>query len=65
VGSESASIVTRPIDVTSMRAILTVITTIVTAPMSPQTDGDRMHGAISNHFRAVVIPADLPQTYVG
>ena len=36
VGSGSASIVTRPIDVTSMRSILTVITTIVASPMSPR-----------------------------
>src|SRR5437867_747952 len=31
----------------------------------PQTDADRMHDAIGDDFSAIVIPADLPRTYVG
>jgi hypothetical protein len=31
----------------------------------PQTDADRMHGAIGDDFSAVVVPADLPRISVG
>jgi hypothetical protein len=31
----------------------------------PQTDAYRMHDAIGDDFSAIVIPADLPRTYVG
>src|SRR5215467_10449801 len=31
----------------------------------PRTDADRMHDAIGDDFSAIVIPADLPRTYVG
>jgi hypothetical protein len=31
----------------------------------PRTDADRMHDAIGDDFSAIVIPADLPWTYVG
>ena len=31
----------------------------------PQTDADRMYDAIGDDFSAIVIPADLPRTYVG
>ena len=31
----------------------------------PQADADRMHDAIGDDFSAIVIPTDLPRTYVG
>jgi hypothetical protein len=31
----------------------------------PETDADRMHDAIGDDLSAIVIPADLPRTYVG